>query len=572
MKATRYTPEMIERYTNQGLWTSETWPDIYANNARLYPDKEAFVSYGRGKRMAMTWAGFLRATDRLALGFLEMGLEKDARVLCQLPSCIENVLMRISTEKAGLIHCYSPINTWESENDHFLNGLQASAVVTIPVYHRRNHYELFRQLANSGRHPHLKYIFLVGDDLPAGALSISQMMETPIEDRYPADFLAGKAVSAYDVSQVMTTSGSTGMPKMVEMTTNSNRVHGQVYLEKWELGHDDICFTTGFLWSGPTVCGLFVLPQVGGKIIMEETFDTEEALQIIEREKPTYISCFPSQVIDMVNHPDFDKYDKSSLRFFHTAGAPFPVGLIKKCEDAFKIPYMNGFGAVDSSMIFTFGINSPMEIRHTYIGTPSKWDEYKVVKSDGTTAKKGEVGVLYWRGPGGTGGYYQNVEQTKKVWGELGLEGWYNTEDAARIGEDGNVCLVGRVRDMIQRGGQNIFPSEIEDAISAHPKVAGVQVVPMPDTRLGEKTCAFVIPKKGKVFNFEDMTARLAEIKMARYKYPERLEIVESFEMVGQKINKRGLSLRICRQLLAEGQISQEIANDFERKHKLSGL
>ena len=124
---------------------------------------------------------------------------------------------------------------------------------------------------------------------------------------------------------------------------------------------------------------------------------------------------------------------------------------------------------------------------------------------------------------------------------------------------------------MILRGGQNIYPSEIEDALSTHPKVNGVQVVPMPDTRLGEKTCVFIIPKKGEEFAFEEMVAYLSEKNMAKYKHPERMEIVESFNMVGEKVNKRALSLRICRQLLVEGQISEETAEDFERKHKLSG-
>ncbi|MFC1905397.1 AMP-binding protein [Chloroflexota bacterium] len=569
MKPTRCTPEMIEYYTNKGLWTSETWPDIYARNAQLYPDREAFVSYGRGERMAMTWAEVDQAVNRLALGFLELGLKKDDRVLCQLPSCIENVLMRVSLEKAGLIHCYSPINTWEVENNNFLSGLEAAAVATVPEYHRRNHCQLFQQLHDSGRHPYLKHIFVIGDDIPPGALSISKMIQTPIEKNYPPDFLDGKQVSAYDVAQVMTTTGSTGMPKMVEMTTNANRAHGMVYLEKWQVSHDDIGFTTGFLWAGPTICALFVLPQVSGKIIVMETFEPGEALQIIEKEKPTYITAFPSQIIDITNHPDFNKYDKSSLRFFQTAGAPFPKILIKECEEKFQRPYMNGFGAVDSSMVFTTELNAPPEIRLNSIGKPSKWDEYKVVKEDGSLAKPGEVGILYWRGPGGTTGYYQNPEMTRKVWGTLGLDAWYNTEDAVMVGEDGNISLVGRASDMIQRGGQNIFPAEVENILSGHPKVSQSQLVAMPDIKLGEKACAFVIPKKGEVFIFNEMVTYLGEKQLAKYKHPERLEIIDSFPMVGQKINKRALSLQVCRKLLAEGKIPEKLAEDFQYKHKL---
>lgn len=572
MKPTRWTPEMIEYYTNKGLWTSETWSDIYDRDARLFPDKEAFVAYAGLKRKAKTWGGMKQAIDRLALGFLELGLEKDDRVLCQLPSCIENVALSIGCEKAGLIHCYSPINTWEAENDRFLSGLEATAVVTVPEYHGRNHFELFKRLRNSGKHPHLKYILLVGEEIPEDALSISKMIQTPIEEKYPADFLEGKKVSAYEVQQVMTTTGTTGMPKMVEMPANTSRLHGRGYLEKARFSQDDSCFTTGFLWTGPTTCGLWVMPQVGGRVIMMETFEAEEALQIIERERPTYLSGFPPQIIDMARHPNFDRYDTSSPRFILWAGAPFPSGLARKCEEKFQRPLVSGFGAVDSSMFFLSDMDAPQDIRLECAGKPPSWDECKVVKGDGSLAKPGEIGTLYWRGATSCGGYFRDPERTRQVWGELGLEGWYNTQDAAWLDNDGNVWLVGRTGDMILRGGQNIFPTEIEDILSGHPKVAVVQIVAMPDFRLGEKACAYVIPKRGETFTLREMVTYLEERRMAKYKYPERLEIIESFPMVGQKINKRALALDICRRLLAEGKISEKLAEDFERKRNLSAL
>lgn len=570
MKLTRWTPEMIHYYTNKGLWTSETWPDIFDRSAQLYPDKEAFVSYRGGKRKAATWAEMKRYIDRLALGFLELGLKRDDRILCQLPSCIENVVTKIALEKAGLIYCYSAINTWEIENDRFLKALEAAAVVTVAEYHNRSHFELFKGLRDSGRHPYLKHIFLVGDDIPAKALSINRMIQTPLEERYPPDFLKDKQVSAYELSHIMTTTGTTGMPKLVEHAANCTRLTGRGYFEALRLTPDDSCFTTGFLGTGPTIGALWSLPQIGGRTITVETFDAQEGLQIIERERPTYLGCFPSQVIDMTRHPDFDKYDKSSLRFISCHGAPFPAGVARECEERFQCPIVNAFGAVDSCMGFTNVVDAPQDVRLESAGKPAPWDEYKVVKDDGSLAKTGEAGVLYWRGPSGTGGYYKDPELTRKVWGEFGLEGWYNTEDVARLDKDGNVWLVGRARDMVQRGGQNVFPFEIENILSNHPKVASAQIVPMPDPRLGEKACAYIIPKKGETFTFEEMKASLEEKKLAKYKIPERLEIVDDFPTVGGKVNKRALSLDVCRKLLAEGQISKKIAEDFERRRKLS--
>jgi non-ribosomal peptide synthetase component E (peptide arylation enzyme) len=220
-------------------------------------------------------------------------------------------------------------------------------------------------------------------------------------------------------------------------------------------------------------------------------------------------------------------------------------------------------------MLFLNKMDSARHIRLQSVGKPSRWDEYKVVKADGSQARTGEIGTLYWRGPGGTSGYYQDLNLTKKVWGELGKEGWYNTEDAAYLDKDGNVYLVGRVRDMILRGGQNIFPAEIESALSSYPEIVGIQVVAMPDTRLGEKACAYVIHEGKAEISLNNMTAYMGQKGLAKYKYPERLEIVEQFPMVGQKVNKRALSLDICNKLLAEGKVSEKLVEDFKKLHKL---
>ena len=219
MKPTRWTDEMIEEYTKRGIWSPITWPDIYDHNAYLYGDEEAIVGYWKGERRSVTWKEFKTITDRLALGFLELGLKKDDRVLCQLPNCIENVAVRIALEKAGLIHCYSAINTWEGENDHFLRALEAVAVITVPEYHGRSHYELFKKLRDSGKHPYFKYLFLIGpeEEVPEDAISISKMMRTPLEEKYPPDYLQKTKVSPYEVSQIITTTGTTGMPKLVEL-------------------------------------------------------------------------------------------------------------------------------------------------------------------------------------------------------------------------------------------------------------------------------------------------------------------------------------------------------------------
>ena len=570
MKPIRWMPEMIEEYTKKGWWNPITWPEIYDHNAFLYADKEAVVSYWKGERRSVTWKELKQITDRLALGLLELGLKRDDRVLCQLPNCIENVAVRVACEKAGLIHCYSAIYTWEIENDYFLRSLEAAAVVTIPQYHGRSHYELFKGLRS--RHPYFKYLFLIGleEEVPKEALSISRMMQTPLEQKYPADYLRKTQVDAYEVSHVMTTTGTTGLPKLIEASANSLRIYARGCIECWKIGTWDIGFTTAFLWSGSANPVNYVIPQVGGTMVIAEIFEPGQALQIIEKEKPTYYSGFPSQIIDMVNHPDFDKRRVNSLRFLGFAGAPFPKGLARECEEKIGGLLLNGYGTVDSFSIFMVSPDDPLEVRLGSVGKVPRWDEYKIVNPEtGELIPPGEVGILYWRGASGSGGYYEDAEKTVKVWGALGIDGWCNTEDLAKADREGRVWLMGRSRDMILRGGQNIFPQEIEDLLGSHPKVAKACIVPMPDARLGERTCAYVISREGEKFTLEDMIAYLEEKGLAKYKFPERLEMVREFPMVSGKEDKRALVSDVCNKLLKEGELSKELVDDFAEKGKL---
>jgi non-ribosomal peptide synthetase component E (peptide arylation enzyme) len=212
-------------------------------------------------------------------------------------------------------------------------------------------------------------------------------------------------------------------------------------------------------------------------------------------------------------------------------------------------------------MTFAVDLDAPKSERLSTQGKVAPWDEFKLLDENGKEVPRGEIGVLYWRGPTGTAGYYDDMERNLKIWGTLGMEGWFNTEDLAKVTEYGNVMLAGRISDMIQRGGQNVYPLEIENTLNAHPKVMQVCIVPMPDPDLGEKACAYVIPKEGETFTFDDMVSYLTEQKLAKYKFPQRLEIVEDFPVVGDKVDKRTLGGRVAKKLLAEGKVNQAMVD-----------
>ena len=565
MEGYRYNKELVDYYTSRGLWTPETLSDIYELNARGYPDKPAFIDSNK----RVTWKQFKNMTDRLAIKLIELGLKKKDVIICQVHNCVENVAVKIAIEKAGFIFCFAAMNLREVELDHFLKATNASAVVTSRSYHGFDHFKQFDDLRTSGKYPNFKYIFTVGDDVPDGAISIEEIFSEPIEDKYPDNYLDDKKISAYHISHIASSTGSTGIPKLIQCCANNLRMHGWAYMRRWGISYTDSALITGVLWTGPVMPAILSLPQVGGTSVMLDTFSVDAALKMIEREKLTYVTGLPAHLIRMAQSSDLEKYDISSLRFVSFAGAPFPAGVAEEVEKKLGCPILCFYGVMDTHHVFTVDPDAGFEARVYTVGKVPPWDEIKIVDDDGNPVEKGEIGTLYWRGPTGTGGYWGDREKTEECWQELGLEGWFNTNDRAKLTEDNDVMLLGRKDDVIIRGGYTIYPLETENKLSPHPKINDIKVVAMPDPELGEKACAFVILKEGESLTFEEMISYLTKSKMAKFKFPERLEIVEEFPTVRDKVNKRALGGIIARKLVDEGKIEQEIVDIWLKKGKI---
>ena len=566
MDGYRYNKELVDYYISRGLWTPETGSDICDLNARGYPDKLAFID----SRQRVTWQQFKQMTDRLAIKLLEFGLKKEAVVICQAHNCIENIAVKYAVEKAGLIFCAAAIGLRKTELDYFLKATNASAVVTPLSYHEFDHFKLFNDLRSSGKYPNFEYIFTIGDEVPTGAISIAEILNEPIENKYPENYLDDKKISAYHISHIASTSGSTGNPKLIQCCANNLRLHGMAYMRRWGVSYTDSALITGALWTGPVMPAYLALPQVGGTIAMLDTFSIDAALEMIAKEKLTYVTGLPAQFIRMARSADLEKYNISSLRFFAFAGAPFPAGVAEEVEKKLGCPLLCFYGTMDSHQVFTVDPDGTLEKRVYTVGKVLPWDEIKIVDDEGNPVPKGEVGTLHWRGPTATGGYWGDKEKTVECWQELGLGGWFNTNDRAKLTKDNDIMLLGRKDDVIIRGGHTLYPLEVENKLSAHPRIYDIKVVAMPDPELGEKACAFVILKEGESLTFEELCAYLAELKIAKFKFPERLELVEKFPTVRDKVNNRALGGMIARKLVAEGKIDQEIVGAWIEKGKIS--
>jgi non-ribosomal peptide synthetase component E (peptide arylation enzyme) len=242
------------------------------------------------------------------------------------------------------------------------------------------------------------------------------------------------------------------------------------------------------------------------------------------------------------------------MRLWWCAGASLPYDLGMKVEEKLGGTILTVLGATDWGCECLNLPSSPQQVRLKTVGKPIDDTEIKLVDEDGQEVRRGEVGEIWGRGPAAVSGYFKDAEATKEVWTE---DGWYMTGDLGTLDEMGNLIVVGRKKDMIIRGGQNIYPIEIENLLRKHPKISDVAVIGMPDPLMGQRACAFVVPQPGQEFSFDEMLSFLRERNIALFKFPERLELIEKIPMVGsgQKVDKKLLEKDIQEKLKREGRL-----------------
>ncbi|MDP2646486.1 MAG: AMP-binding protein, partial [Desulfobacterales bacterium] len=316
-KGTRFTQEMIDAYLEAGQWTRETLSELWDRNAQKYPDNEAVVD----SRTRLTWAQARQWINRLALGLLEAGLKKDDMVVMQLPNCVELMVLIVACEKAGLLSLPVLRTFRHNEMSYILNHVQAAGVVIPSEFRGFDYFNMIRTIQQDAKK--LDHIYFVGDKAPEGYQCIAELAARPIEKQYPADYLKQRTCPSTEVSLVVNTSGSTGFPKFVEYPIAARFCSAKGRVIKYRYTHED---TFGIFGAGigTAISAYFAAPLVGSKVIMMEHFDAEEALRLVEREGITLIGSAPAILTMMVRHPNFDKYDMSSLRLVESGGAPLP--------------------------------------------------------------------------------------------------------------------------------------------------------------------------------------------------------------------------------------------------------
>lgn len=550
VKPTRYTQEMYDEYFSKGYWTHETTSDLWDRNAAQYPDQEAFVD----ANCRMTWFQMKLMSDRLAFNLLGLGLKRDEFIFSLLPNYVESYLIRCACEKAGVL-CGSALMTIrEMEIGHILKHFSAVGIAIPLEFKGFPFYRAVQEIRPELME--LRHVFIMGDSVPEGALSIATMMRQP--ENVPPGFFEQTRIRATEVSMIGFTSGTTGMPKGAEHVQCARIAMAKGYGAGPKIQGKDIVLNiispVGGLSSAFTYNGSAAL--VGAKVVLLDVWSPEQTFHLIEKEKATILLAVPAQLAKIVMEPSLGDYDLSSLRCICTSTAPLPYSLAKEAEERFKVPVVNFFGQFDAGSISGVSIDDPPEIRRATVGKPLPENIIALLGEEGEEVAPGEIGEVVYTGPTAGSGYYRDLETTLKVWGKLGKEGRCRSGDLAKFDQNGNLILIGRKKDVIIRGGQNIFPAEVEGLLLTHPKITGAAIVAMPDPILGEKCCAYVVLKRGEELSFAEMVSFLKGKRIANYKIPERLEVRKELPLKGhQKIAKGPLRQDIIERLREEGKL-----------------
>ncbi len=509
----------------------ETIGDCLHRVAGRYPDREVLVSMHQGRRF--TYAEFDRLTDLLARGLLRIGVEKGDRVGIWAVNCWEWAAVQFATSKIGAIL----VNVNPAYRTHELRyALDQSGTSTLVLMHafKTSRYhemllELCPELATSepGRLqsvalPALRNVVLIGEEVP-GAFPFEALLEEtggPTEE----DLRSIEArLDPDDDINIQYTSGTTGFPKGVTLThfnILNNAYHTAMGLRF--SAEDRLCVPVPFYHCFGMVLGNLVCVSVGAAIVVPgPIFDPVSVFRAVEQERCTALHGVPTMFITELSHPEFDRYDLSSLRTGIMAGAPCPVKTMEEVIGKMNMEeVVIGYGQTEASPLATMTLSGDsLDRRVSTVGRVMPWQELKIIDPlHGRVLPRGEQGEVCFRGYQVMNRYFNNPEATAEA---IDDRGWLHSGDLGTMDEAGYVRITGRIKEMVIRGGENIYPREIEEFLRGHPDVVDVYVFGVPDERYGEELVAWVLPREVVTLSEEAMRAfcegRIAHFKVPRY-------------------------------------------------------
>lgn len=513
-----------------------------------WPKSEALVVRHQGVRW--TYRELQRQVDAFAAGLLALGLEPGDRVGIWSPNNAEWVVTQLATAKAGIILVNINPAYRVTELEYALNKAGCKVLITASAFKATNYIAMLVQLApelescrpgelHAARLPALRTAISLADTPLPGMVRFADVpaIAEPVHWQRLAELAS--VLQFDDPINIQFTSGTTGFPKGATLTHHNILNNGFFVGEAMRLtSHDRLCIPVPLYHCFGMVLGnLACITHGSAMIYPSEVFDPVAVLETVATEHCTGLHGVPTMFIAILDHPAFSRFDLSSLRTGIMAGAPCPVEVMKRVNQAMHMEQITiAYGMTETSPVsFQSSVADSLERRVSTVGHVHPHIEAKIVDAAGQVVPPGTPGELLTRGYSVMRGYWNDPEHTTEV---IDAAGWMHTGDLATLDEDGYGNIVGRIKDMVIRGGENVYPREIEEFLYQHPKVQDVQVIGVPDARYGEEICAWIRLREGVTATTDEILT-FCSGQIAHYKIPRYIKFVDMFPMtVTGKVQK----------------------------------
>jgi acyl-CoA synthetase (AMP-forming)/AMP-acid ligase II len=512
---TRLTPAMAARWRGAGLWSDETLATVLARRVRETPEREALTD---GKRR-VSYRELADGIDRMAARLRALGIGPGDVVTIQLPNWIEFAFVFFALERLGAVAVTVSVDFRSRELEYIMRFADSKMLVCCAQFRGFDHAAMAAEL--KPRLPALAAIGIVGGAAPAGMVGLDDVVAA----RGAPLGYAPVAMDADTVMRMAFTSGTTGNPKGVMHSHNTTLAACRILNGDLGLAADDVMMIwlpLGLNWGYLTLVQAVL---AGAKAVLLDRFSPAAALDLIARERVTYIPTAPASLTAILEEPGLGRRDLSSLRIVVSGGASAPVETIRMWRRAAPGALLELLGMLETGyQAYTRPSDDPERVAGS-VGVPASHMGLRLVDPDGRDVPTGVEGEICCDGPSVHLGYHNNPSANAEAFLP---DGWFRSGDLGLIDPDGRLRIVGRLKEMINRGGKKFFPREIEEILYTHPQVRYAAIVGIPDARLGERNCLCLVPRVGETPTLADILAFLGD-SVATYKLPERLELFAQF-------------------------------------------
>lgn len=543
-----YDPHVIAEYTRQGYWDHRSLTDFVRENAHRAPEGPAYVS----RDARLTWSEYDTVSSQIALGLIRLGVQPGERIAVQLPDRPITHVIYLALEKAGAVLVGIGIRSGEREAEHVLRTTGARMLLTPATYREADYGGVFGRLQQ--RLPLLRqHIVLAEDETDTYSTTVARLIRENIVDDAGAAVIEERRLGPNDLFMINSTSGTTGVPKCVMHTQNRWYSFTRWAVDAASLTSDDVFMS---LVPAPFGFGLWtahVTPtQLGVPTVIAERPSAALVLELLQRERVTVLACVSTSFIQILNEPTLDQFDLSALKAMFTGGEAVPYQRSLEFERRTGAAVLQFYGSNESGALSYTRLADPPERRLRSAGRVIPEMQVRLFDTEGSEVPDApvRVGQPACKGPSICPGYLDDPAADQKLFTP---DGWLMVGDVVRVDEQGYLSVVGRVADIIIRGGANISAVKVEEEILAHPAVAHAAVVGMPDAVLGERICAYVVPKPNCSISLAELVAFIEDRGNSKYLLPERLITVTELPIsTGGKVHKSELRSDIERRLAAE--------------------